>query len=219
MTSLERALVVEDDPSFASLIGSLVASLALAFDTAASTEQAIQFISTGSYALICCDIQLGVDLLGGLRVLNYASTVAPEVPTLVCTQFLSDEGVLAAIIAAAPEGIIGKNLAAQELPRALDIVLRGGHYYGAEFEAYLQSGSPFSAIDYLSTGELAALCNRRHALRSLRLAHRGTADLQHAANVLYGLHEISRPTISAAVNWSMQARVRDLITDRLTVKE
>ncbi len=88
-------LIVEDEPCIRDVLAELFDIRGVVVDSAATAEQAREYLANRAYSLILTDIRLGGTRHGGLQVMAVAGVLAPEATIIALTAF-PDEATRAA---------------------------------------------------------------------------------------------------------------------------
>lgn len=147
-------LIVDDHPIVRAGLRRLLSGL---FDgevlEAATGREALAFVRTRSLDLVLLDMNLPE--LGGLELLNRLAAVAPGLAVLVLSMHAEPLYVTRAMEAGA-RGYVSKNVAPEELVRAINQVATGGRYVEGELaQALVLNQTPASEpLDQLSPRDL-----------------------------------------------------------------
>ena len=100
MTTLPRAIVVEDDHAWQQIMGEILADCGLEVDVAGSLEEAIPFLKKQPHRLAVADLSLSANdhnNTDGLRVLENIKNLDPECKAILLTGFATVEVAVAAL--------------------------------------------------------------------------------------------------------------------------
>ena len=125
---MKRILIVDDHNIVREGVMRLLRELLefpVEFDEAANGQQALDKVSSGSYAMVLLDISMPGR--SGLDVLKQMRQIRPELPVLMLSMY-SDEQYAVRALRPGAAGYLTKASASEEFKSAIDKVLRGAKY-------------------------------------------------------------------------------------------